>query len=1296
MNERVLQEAVKAHQAGNLSEAARLYGEVLRQQPQNFQALFSLGYVYFQAQRFEEAQRLIGDSIKLNPRVPEAFFTRGCALHRLNRHREALVCFDQALSLRPRFADALGNRGAALMALKHHDQALQSLDRALAIDSTNTGAWINRGCVLQELERHEEALTCFEKAIALGPGVFEAYVNRGSALAALKRYEEAAADYERALAINPDIPYARGNALLYRLHGADWRGLDENRRAIAADLRAGKRVVYPFVEVMISDSLEDQLQGARIWVANEAPPSPTPLWRGEVYLHDRIRVAYLSADLHAHATAHLMAGVFECHDRTRFETIAVAFGRDDKSEMRARLIAGFDRFIDVSGKSDGEIALMLRQMEIDVAVDLKGYTQNHRSGIFAFKPAPVQVSYIGYPGTMGAPYIDYILADRTVIPDEHRALYAEEIAYLPDSYQCNDAKRPIAERGPTRAEAGLPETGFVFCCFNNSCKIAPEMFDIWMRLLRQINGSVLWLLDDNETARRNLRREAEARGVAGSRLLFAPRVMPAEHLARHRLGDLFLDTLPYGAHTTASDALWAGVPVLTVLGKSFAGRVGASLLKAAGLPELIADSIEAYEALALELARGASLLSELKAKLARNRDRCPLFDTVAITRHLETAYTAMCERSRRGEAPQGFAVAGETTVAMPSQARSVAPTPQSAELLFARGCEFYAQNRPQDALAAFDAALAINPRFVEALINRGALLMTLNRYDEALQSLDAALAINPGMVEGWNNRGNALSALGRHGEAVASYDRVLSVRPAFPETLVNRATALLALRRMDEALASYSDALRARPHSADAMAGRANALFELKRFEDAIADYAATLKLDPGYKYARGNLAFSRLHCCDWTELKNERARIAADLGSARCVINPFQNLALSGDPANQARCAEIWVRDKVPPASRALWQGEEYRHEKIRVAYLSSDFRNHAVATAMAGVFEHHDRSRFETMAISWGPDDESDMRARLMGAFDRFIDVERESDLNAAELLRRMEVDIAVDLMGFTGECRPGILALRPAPSQVNFLGYPGTMGAAWIDHIIADRIVIPEEERRHYRENVVYLTDTYLPTDSGRARPAPAPTREQAGLPERGFVFCSFNNSYKFSPEMFGFWMRLLAGVEGSVLWLPSGNPGAMRNLKREAGARIAPERLIFAPFLPKGEDHLARLQLAGLFLDTLPYNAHATAADALWAGVPVLTLPGTAFAGRVAASLNCAIGLPEMNAASAEQYEALALELARDPAALAAVKVKLSRNRTAQALFDTPRYTRNLEAAYIGMWEHRRLKTAARAR
>jgi predicted O-linked N-acetylglucosamine transferase (SPINDLY family) len=484
----------------------------------------------------------------------------------------------------------------------------------------------------------------------------EALSNRATVSFETRHYEKAAADYARLATLAPDFPYAFGNYFTARAYACDWRTRDADGLRVARGLAAGAPILQPHASTLFCERPEDQLRAARIWVAQRCPPSRAPLWRGEIYSHEKIRVAYLSADFHTHATAHLIAGVIDAHDHARVESFGVSFGPDDGGAMRARLARGFDHFIDVRGVSDADAAARLRARDIDIAVDLKGFTQDARPGILGHRPAPVQVNYLGYPGTMGAPYVDYIVADRVVLPPEIRASFSERVVHLPGSYQCNDRARAIAATTLTRGEAGLPETGFVFASFNNLYKITPALFGVWARLLDAVPGSVLWLLDDNADARGNLLREAQARGLAAERLVFAPRVTPEDHLARHRLADLFLDTQPCTAHTTASDALWAGLPLVTVLGTSFAGRVAASLLHAVGLPELIAASLDDYEALALRLARDAPALAALRATLGRNRETCALFDTARFTRHLETAFARMRASQRRGEPPADFAV----------------------------------------------------------------------------------------------------------------------------------------------------------------------------------------------------------------------------------------------------------------------------------------------------------------------------------------------------------------------------------------------------------------------------------------------------------------------------------------------------------------------------------------------------------------------------------------------------------------------------------------------------------------
>lgn len=648
-------------QLGRHDEALKSYDLAVAAEPSHAPAWCNRGVLLNDMGRLEEALLSYDRAVAARPLYPEAHFNRGVTLENLRRLDDALKAYDTALAQRPDLAEALSNRGTVLRGLKRFDDALQSYNRALALRPDLVPALSNRGMILHELKRFDEAVASCDQALAIDPNNVDALNNRGTTLQDLKRFDEAVANYERLLAVAPNHPHAFSGYASSALNLCDWSKRSEIEAMLAQRIADRSTTISPFTLIGYSDDPGLQLQCAQNYRAHRIPATPEPLWRGERWTHDKIRVAYLSADLKAHATAFLMAEMFERHDRLRFETIAVSFSVDDGSTMRQRLIAAFDRFHDVRTHSDRDVAAFLREQEIDIAVDLKGYTNDSRAEIFAFRPAPITAAYLGYPATMGAPFIDYIIADRIVTPFEHQPFYSEQIVQLPGSYQVNDGKRVVSSRTPARPEVGLPEQGFVFCSFNNNWKITPQVFDVWMRLLRDVEGSVLWLLSDNAGAERNLRREASARGIDPARLVFAAREQPADHLARHRLADLFLDTLPCNAHTTASDALWAGLPLLTCLGNAFAGRVAASLVTAAGLPDLVASDLGEYERLALALARDPARLAETKARLAEGRATCALFDAQGFARNLEAAYVRMWETWQRGEAPKGFAVEASGT-----------------------------------------------------------------------------------------------------------------------------------------------------------------------------------------------------------------------------------------------------------------------------------------------------------------------------------------------------------------------------------------------------------------------------------------------------------------------------------------------------------------------------------------------------------------------------------------------------------------------------------------------------------
>ncbi|SDD64191.1 Predicted O-linked N-acetylglucosamine transferase, SPINDLY family [Sphingomonas sp. YR710] len=674
-------------QLRRLAEAVVSHDEAIRLKPGSAEAHYNRGNALHDLQRLEEAVASYDAAIRIKPDYVLAWSNRGNALKALRRLDEALASYDAAIRLRPDFAVAHSNRGVALLGLERFEEALDSCMAAVGLQPDSADIHYNAANVLQEMQRPEDAIAHYDAAILLRPGFAEAHANRGNMLYALQRLDEAASSYRAAIACKPDDAtghYNLGNALqeLQDLEAA----VDSYRTAItirpgyaeaqsqllyqqarmcrwddstaSADLSVlgiATNAVTPFTFLAIEDSARHHLQRAQKWVREKCQNiSIRPTMRRDT--SSRIRIGYFSADFHNHATMYLMARLFELHDRSRFEIHIFSYGPDRQDNMRQRVADSVDGFHDVAKLTDKAIADLARSTGIDIAIDLKGHTKDMRLGIFSHRAAPVQINYLGYPGSSGADFIDYIIADDVVIPERSRQYYSEKVISLPFSYQVNDDARTISDRVFTRRELELPEDGFVFCSFNNNYKITPAEYDIWMRLLSKVDGSVLWLLNDNRWAQANLRKAAEARGVDPDRLIFAERMALPDHLARHRCADLFLDSFNCNAHTTASDALWAGLPVLTKLGESFTARVAGSLLHAIGMPDLVTETPAAYERIALGLATDPARLADTRARLAANRLTTALFDTERYARDIERAFDMAHDRYLRGLQPDHFKV----------------------------------------------------------------------------------------------------------------------------------------------------------------------------------------------------------------------------------------------------------------------------------------------------------------------------------------------------------------------------------------------------------------------------------------------------------------------------------------------------------------------------------------------------------------------------------------------------------------------------------------------------------------
>jgi predicted O-linked N-acetylglucosamine transferase (SPINDLY family) len=635
----------------NFNDALISYEKAIEIKFDYAEAYYNRGIVQNEIKKLDESVESYRQAIKYMPTYEKAYSNLGNVLQKLNRFEEALICYDKAIELNENFGEAYSNRGTVLKELKRLEEALTSFEKAIYINSELPEAYSNLGIILQELNRLEESRANFDKAIKLRPKFAEAYANRGEVLTALNLIDLAFQSFDKAMELEPSYEYLEGKKLHTKMLMCDWHNYHTELNNLIIRINKEEKSTPVFPMLGLTDSLLVLCKSSEIWIKDKHKinhklgPITKPRRK------DKIKIGYYSADFREHPVSYLAAELFELHDKSKFELIGFYYGPQDSSIMHKRIISSFDNFIYVRNTLDSEVAQISRKLEIDIAVDLTGITQYSRVGIFSCRAAPIQISYLGFLGTMGAEYYDYLIADRVIIPIESQQYYKEKIVYLP-SYQINDSKRKIADKIFTREELNLPKKGFVFCCLNNNFKITPTVFDGWMRILKKVTESVLYLYAENKWVELNLKNEAERRGICKSRLKFATRISRNEYLARYSCADLFLDTLPYNAGTTASDALWAGLPVLTCIGDSFASRIAASLLSAIELPELITRTQAEYEAEAIELATNPEKLKNIKIKLDKNRSTTALFNSKDFTLNIEDAYTKIYERFQKNLRPE--------------------------------------------------------------------------------------------------------------------------------------------------------------------------------------------------------------------------------------------------------------------------------------------------------------------------------------------------------------------------------------------------------------------------------------------------------------------------------------------------------------------------------------------------------------------------------------------------------------------------------------------------------------------
>ncbi|MEI6745200.1 MAG: tetratricopeptide repeat protein [Methylococcaceae bacterium] len=1228
--------------------------------------------------------------LKKNPPLPIAPTVEDekklSALYKQGLFAEAILYAETLVARFPDYGFGWKALGAAMQGLGLTRESLNANLKAVELLPNDADAHNNLGNSLKNNDELNEAAKSYRRAFELKADFADAYYNLGSLFDYQKQFAEAEVFYKAALVYLPEKALFTASWTFALRQLCDWHAFDAQNITISNYCeQLPPTDITPFTALAIQNFSPLKLLRNSLLHANskyKLQLAAAPLSTTIMSTHKKLRIGYLSADFCCHATVYLMAGVLENRNSELFDVYLYSYGVEQKDAQRSRVENACEHFYDVRKLSDEAIAEKILADEIDILVDLKGYTTDSRLGITALRPAPVIISWLGYPGTLGQERLaDYIIGDAIVTPLEHAEHFSETLALMPHCYQPNDNQRPIGAR-PTREEAGLPENSFVFCTFNQAYKITPEMFNVWCRLLAAVPNSVLWILAQDSVMRENLHREMQVRGIDSTRLIFAPKMEQTLHLARLQLADLAVDTFPCTSHTTASDALWAGVPLVTKMGETFASRVAASILQTMNLGELVTINNEDYFNVALTLAQNPEKLTAIKQKISAYKNTSPLFDTLRFTKDLERLYQTIWAQEVKGE---------RKAVVLPTE---------NEQML-----------KPTKATMPSNESVAQ----LLALYNQGL-------FAEVVSNAQALVAEFPHYSFGWKALGVALQSLGRTEESLAANKKAVELQPNDAETHSNLAFSLWEIKLLSDAKKSCLRALELNPNLAAAHCNLGNVLKEQSDLIGAEKSYRRALELKPTLENVYGNLGtilcdqnklveaekvyknalhyslkksylndwiYTRIKLCDWKEITEDLEKLSILFETSPVYsCNPFDVLSFPNFNNQQALragllFAEFSYKSKLskPPLSITI----NHSHQKLRIGYLSADFCCHATIYLMAGILENRNSELFDVYLYSYGMEQKDPQRFRVENACEVFRNVRELSDEAIAQQILIDEIDILVDLKGYTQNARLGITALRPAPVIVSWLGYPGSLGHERLaDYIIGDAIVTPIEHAEHFSETLALMPHCYQPNDNQRPIGI-CPTREEAGLPENSFVFCTFNQSYKITPEMFTLWCRLLVAVPNSVLWILAQDSVAQENLRHEMQARgVDSMRLIFAPKMEQTA-HLARLQLADLAVDTFPYTSHTTASDALWAGVPLVTKMGETFASRVAASILQTMDLAELVTENDDDYFNVALTLAQKSEKLTAIKQKISVYKNTSPLFDTPRFTRNLERLYQEIWK-----------
>jgi predicted O-linked N-acetylglucosamine transferase (SPINDLY family) len=1234
-------------------EAARsALEEARRLDPRDAEILNSLGQVYQETQQDEAALALYREALILRPDLAELRYNLGRTQQRLGRLDEALESYDQAIERRPDYAKAHSNRGTLLRDLGRPEEALLAYDRLLALHPESAETLNNRALALQDLGRQDEALANLDRALAIEPDFVAALNNRGNVLKERGCLEEALESYEGALSLQPDLIVAAQNRLLCLNYLSTW----PSDRIIAEHRAFGQR-------------LEARI--ARLEPEEKRDRDP----------ERRLRLGFVSGDFRQHSVVFFLLPVLERLDRRGFEVYCYSTGslQDDWTQDCRRLA---DVWVEATCMEHRALAERIRADGIDLLLDLAGHTKGNALPVFAAKPAPVQVSWLGYPNTTGLTTIDYRLVDAVTDPPAPAdANQTERLIRLPKGFLCY---RPwTSPPPPPVAPAPCLERGWVtFGSFNNLAKITPATLELWTAVLRAVPDSRLRLksnLAADLTTWERLVESFVAQGIARERLEIQPRApYHHEHLAAYGDIDISLDTFPYHGTTTTCEAILMGVPVVTLVGDRHAARVGASLLTHIGLPELIADSREDYVRLATRLASDRAGLTRLRAELRERLERSPVRDEVGFTRILETTLRRMWRRWCAGEPPRAFEVE-------PAERPPLTGEQQAAMALFNAGR--YTQ-------AEIKARQLIERRPTDALGWKllGTSLVKSDRYAEAIPTLLEAIRLDKDDAASLNSLGFALMRLGRLNEAIGAYKRALEVDPRYYWAHNNLGTVYRDQGRVDRAIECYDRALAIAPDYVEAHSNRSVAFEEFGLLEESVAGYRRALELDPNSVVVLNNLGKTQmlLGQLDAAQQSYRRAlEIQPDLKQS------FDNLLLCLNYQDRLSPRQVFDEHRAFERTQArrvkrlpsLKQSARDPDRVLRLGFVSGDLRFHSVSFFLLPILEQLDRRHFEVFCYSMSHrQDEATQKLRALA--DGWLDCPALPEPELAKRIRDDGIDLLFDLSGHTSPNALLAFAARPAPVQINWIGYPNTTGLSAMDYRLVDDLTDPPGVADDYHtERLIRLPTGFLcyrPWPTGFELSVAEPPCLDAGR----ITFGSFNNLSKITPTTLAVWVELMRAIPSARLLLKSHTASDIqiwnRLVERFDAEGIASERLEFLPRAPSYTEHLEQYRHLDIALDTLPYNGTTTTCEALFMGVPVVTLGGDRHAARVGLSLMTRVGLPEFVAHSTEDYVAIAMRWAADPGPLRGLRSGLRDRLELSPLRDEAGFTRTLETVLRRMW------------